>query len=161
MEITKNPICKRHSSHFLFTNKKNRNVHIDIQNSWKFEKSKTISIITLHNFHEFFEIDIYIITKSMTLCVKWCLRTKTQIFFKKQDNSRYIFIYKNPGTLRYALFHWIFDTGVGRAFYKQKTMHFEFNFYMQKTTHFPLHFQIQKARHFASHFYRHKTMHFA
>ena len=32
--------------------------------------------------------------------------------FKNQENLRYIFINKKPHTLRYALFHEIFETGI-------------------------------------------------
>ena len=63
---------------------------------------------------------------------------------KKQDNLRSVFVYKkNPDTLRYAIFHGIFEIGGGgEHFYKQKTIHFALNFYMQKTMHFPLRFYL-------------------
>ena len=37
-----------------------------------------------------------------------CLYTKIQALFKKHDNFQYVFIYKNPDTLRYAIFHKLF-----------------------------------------------------
>ena len=60
--------------------------------------------------------------------------------YKKSDSSRKLgqfmlrlFIYKNPDTLRYTIFHGIFEIGGGGGyFYEQKTMHFALHFYMQK-----------------------------
>ena len=43
--------------------------------------------------------NIYIYTKIQTLC-------------KKQENLRYVFIHKNPNTLRYAIFHDNFEIGI-------------------------------------------------
>ena len=40
------------------------------------------------------------------------LYTKRPTLFKKHDNLRNVFIYKNPDTLRYAVFHEIFETGI-------------------------------------------------
>ena len=35
-----------------------------------------------------------------------------QTLFKKQDNLRYVFIHKNPDTLRYTVFDEIFEIGI-------------------------------------------------
>ena len=72
-------------------------------------------------------------------------------------------IYKKPDTLRYAVFHGIFEIGGGWGgiCYKQKTMHFALHFYMQKKKHFALRLYIKKGIHFASHFFMQKTVHFA
>ena len=52
-------------------------------------------------------------------------------------------MYKKPDTLRYMIFHGIFDIcGGGEHFYIQKTMKFAFNFYTQKTMHFALRFYL-------------------
>ena len=51
------------------------------------------------------------------------LYTKIQKHRKKQDNFRYVFIYKKQDTLRYAIFHEIFEVGI----------------YIQKSRHFALH----------------------
>ena len=40
------------------------------------------------------------------------LYTKSKTIFKKLDNSRYVFIYKKPYTLRYGIFHEIFEVGI-------------------------------------------------
>ena len=48
------------------------------------------------------------------------LYTKSLILFKKLDNSRYVFIYKKRYTLRYGVFHEIFEVGI----YIQKAWHF-------------------------------------
>ena len=40
------------------------------------------------------------------------LYTKSRTLRKKQDNFRYVFIYKNPDTLSYAIFHEIFEVGI-------------------------------------------------
>ena len=49
------------------------------------------------------------------------LYTQIQTLSKKQDNLRYIFIYKNPDTLRYSIFHRIFEIdGGGGIFMNQK-----------------------------------------
>ena len=71
--------------------------------------------------------------------------TKIQTFLKKQDNLRYVFIYKNLKTLRYAIFHEIVQTGI----YIQKSWHFELrDIFMHKNSD-----TSQKARQFALHFY--------
>ena len=48
----------------------------------------------------------------MTLCVtRHFYNKKNPDPSKKQDNFRYVFIYKNPNTLRYAIFHGTFEIG--------------------------------------------------
>ena len=74
-----------------------------IQNVWHF---------MLRNFHEMFEVGIYI-KKHETLRYVTFLYTKILTLYKKQDNLRYIYIYKNPDTLRYTIFYWIFEIGWG------------------------------------------------
>ena len=107
-------------------------------------------------FHESFELGTFIQTaQQLALCD--ALIYKELTLRKKQDNFRYVFIYKNSDTLRYAIFHGTFEIGGGRGhFYMQKTMHFVLYFYMQKTMHFALRFYLQKARHFALHLYLQK-----
>ena len=45
------------------------------------------------------------------------LYTKSQTLHKNLDNLHYLFIYKNPDTLRYAIFHRIFEIGGGGGGY--------------------------------------------
>ena len=93
--------------------------------------------------------------------IEMFLYTKSQIIRKNQDNFCYIFIYKNPDTLCYAIFHELFEIGGGgEAFLCKKTMHLALNFYMQKKSTFRYffiykkqnklkRFCIQKARYFS------------
>ena len=39
-------------------------------------------------------------------------KQKSRYFYKNQDNFRYFFIYKKPDTLRYAIFHEMFEIGI-------------------------------------------------
>ena len=57
------------------------------------------------------------------------LYTKSDTLRKKQDNLRYVFIYKNPETLRYGIFYIIVGIGGGGG-YIQKTMHFALHLYI-------------------------------
>ena len=47
----------------------------------------------------------FIYRKHDILCYMTFLYTKSQTLRKNQDNLCYSFIYKNPDTLRYAIFH--------------------------------------------------------
>ena len=59
----------------------------------------------------------FINNKHDTLRYVTFLYTKSWTLFKKQDNLWYVFIYKNPALLRYAIFHWIFEIcGGGETF---------------------------------------------
>ena len=40
------------------------------------------------------------------------LHTKIETLFKKLDNFRYVLIYKKQYTLRYGIFHEIFEVGI-------------------------------------------------
>ena len=42
------------------------------------------------------------------------LYTKSETLFKKQDNLRFVFIYKIPDTLHYAILQEISDIGIYR-----------------------------------------------
>ena len=48
------------------------------------------------------------------------LYTKIQTLRKKQENLHYVFIYKNPDTLYYAIFHGIFEIGGGGVYFINK-----------------------------------------
>ena len=76
---------------------------------------------------------------------------------KKQDNLSYVFLYKNPYTLRYTIFQGVFEIGGGGggAFLLAKKIHFALIFIFE-TMHFPFRSSIQKVRHFASYFYMQK-----
>ena len=93
------------------------------------------------------------------------LYTKIQTLLKNQDNLRNCFIYKNPDTLCYAIFHGIFEIGGGGGififknnalcvtFLYEKTMQFALYFYIQRNKHFKLRFNMQKTMHFELRFY--------
>ena len=49
--------------------------------------------------------------------------TKSEIIFKKKNNLCYIFIYKNPDTLRYNFFHEIFEISI-YIYKKQDTLRY-------------------------------------
>ena len=74
-----------------------------------YKKQDTLSFAI---FHENVEVGIYI-QKASHFALGEFLYGKTSTLRKKQDNLRYVFIYKNPDTLRYAIFHWIFEIGGG------------------------------------------------
>ena len=99
----------------------------------------------LRDFHEIFDIGIYIYKSHDTLRYMTVLYTKSRTLKKVRIFALCFLIYQNPDTLRYAIFGEIFEIGGGGQFYKQKTMHFVLNSYMQKTMHSPLRFYIQKA----------------
>ena len=68
----------------------------------------------------------------------------------------------NPDTLRYSIFHGIFEIGgEGGTFLYAKNNALCVTFLYTKTMHFALHFYLQKASHFALHFNMQKTVHFA
>ena len=114
--------------------KKNRNVFIykkpDI-----FQKSRQFLLrfyiqkaihLTLRDFHEIFEVGIYI-KKA------WHFALHEVFIYKKQDTSKKskticdtFFIYKNPALLRHAIFHWIFEIcGGGGHLFIKKTMYYQ------------------------------------
>ena len=74
--------------------------------------------------------------------------TKSRTRCKKQENSRYVFIYKNHDTLRYTIFHENFELDI----YVQKPCHFALRGVSihkksdssQKSRQFALCFYIQK-----------------
>ena len=87
------------------------------------QKQDNLSYVFIHKnpdtlryaiFHEIFDIDIYIYTKNMTLCVTWRFYIKNPDTSKKarQFALRFL-IYKNPDTLRYIIFHVIIEIGGG------------------------------------------------
>ena len=64
---------------------------------------------------------VFLFTKSKKNAKRLYIYTKSETLFKKQDNLRYVFIHKNPDTLRYA----IFMNFLKLAFiYIQKAWHF-------------------------------------
>ena len=78
---------------FIYTkSKKKRNVYIYIQKSRHLTKTKTICVT-------------FLFTKSQTL---YFMR-----FFMKFLKLTFMYIYKNPDSLRYAIFHRNFEIGRG------------------------------------------------
>ena len=54
---------------------------------------------------------LFYIYKKKQYCETF-LYTKSRTLFKKQDNLRYVCIYKKLDTLRHAIFHEIFEIGI-------------------------------------------------
>ena len=59
-------------------------------------------------FMKFLKLE-FIYKKHDTLRYVTFLYAKSWTLHKKQDNLRYVFIYKNLALLRYAIFYWIFE----------------------------------------------------
>ena len=112
---------------------KMRNV-IYIQISRHFVNSKTICVaflftkawhFTLRNFHEFFEIGIYIYTKSMTLFVTWRFYIQKYTHFEKFKTIWITFFYTKSLTLYVTQFFMGFlKLAEGGEGYEQEIMHF-------------------------------------
>ena len=89
-----------------------------IQKARHFPKINTISVTFLYTkintlyvtqfFMKILKLE-FIYKKYETFWYVKFLYTKIQTLRKKQDNLRYVFRYKNPDTLRYAIFHRIFE----------------------------------------------------
>ena len=52
------------------------------------------------------------IQKAKTIANRLYIYTKRDTLCKKQDNLRYVFIQKNPDSLRYEILHEIFEMGI-------------------------------------------------
>ena len=88
------------------------------------------------------------------MCYWTFLYSKIQTLRKKQDNLRYVFIYKNPDTLCYTIFYRIFEIGGGGgAFLYAKNNALFVTFLYAKNNTLCVTFYIQKALHLALHFY--------
>ena len=73
------------------------------------------------------------------------LYTKIQTLRKKQDNLRYVFIYKNQDTFHYGIFRLIFEIGGGGGhFYMQRIIQFALNLKYKKRCSL-LYVYIQKS----------------
>ena len=104
----------------------------------------------------------FIYKKHDTLCYGTFLYIKSQTLRKMQDNLRYVFMFKNPNTLHYEIFHSIFEIGgVGETFLLAKNNPICVTFLYPKNNGLCVTFYIEKARYYALHFYIQKTMHFA
>ena len=116
------PSVKYNVPVFIYTKSKKVVKRFYIQKSGHFTQSKTISVTFLYTkietlyvtqfFMEILKLTI-LYKKHDTLHYVTFLYTKIQTLSKKQDNLRSVFIYKNTDTLRYAIFHWIFEIGGG------------------------------------------------
>ena len=141
-------IHKKRKKCNTFSYTKNHTLFKKLDNSRYVYIYKKAIHLTLLDFRENFEVGIYI-QKVWQFALHDFLYTKYQTLHKKQDNLRYVFIYKNPETLRYAIFYWIFEIGRGGGgvflypknnalcitflYYKTSIM-----FYMQKSGTFAL-----------------------
>ena len=107
MKITMTAIREWQRERFYVYKKKKNSKLFHVQKATQFAKSKTISVMFLYTksktlyvtrfFMKMFKLALY--TKSMTLCVIWCLYIKkNQTLLKKQDNLSYV-LYTKIGTL--------------------------------------------------------------
>ena len=152
------PISKiKRARFYMYKNKKIAKCFYTYPKNQKyFKKQDNLRYVFMHKkpdtlcyviFHENFEIGIYIEIKSMILCVTWrfCIK-KSGLFENSKTVCVKFLIYKNLDTLRYAIFHGIFETGGGgRVFVYEKKHPLCAKFYMQKKKHFPLPFYTQKS----------------
>ena len=84
-----------------------------MQKERHFSKSNTISVMFLYTKSHILYVKQFfmkcsswnIYKKHDTFCYGTFLYAKTQTLRKKQDNLRYVFMFKNPDTLHYAIFH--------------------------------------------------------
>ena len=107
---------------YIYENKINFLNLFKIQKERYIAKSNTISLMFLYTksqtpylkrfFVKFLKL-AFIYKKHDTLCYGMFLYTKILTLRKKQDNLRYVFMLKNPDTLHYAIFHWIFEICAG------------------------------------------------
>ena len=63
-------------------------------------------------FHENLKL-AFLYTKAWNFAVREFFLYKISTLRKNHDNLRYVFMYKNADTLRYTIFHWIFEIGWG------------------------------------------------
>ena len=109
------PISKRKRARFIYAKSKNiaKRLHLYTKSETLCKKQDNLRYVFIHKntdtlcymiFHEKFVMGIYIYTKSMALCVRGRFYIKNLETSKKQDNLRYVFICKNPDTLRHKIF---------------------------------------------------------
>ena len=112
---------------FIYRNKKTRNALYPKSETFC-KKQANFRYFFIHKkpdtlsyaiFHEILKL-AFIYKNYDTLCYVRFLYTKSQKFRKKQDNLCCVSIYKNPDTLRYAVFHWIFEIGGRRGIFIYK-----------------------------------------
>ena len=131
-------ICKIQRTRYISTKWKNVKHLFIHRNPDSLQKARQFPLrlyiqkashFTLRNFSwKFWSWHLY--TKSMTLCVTWHVyMQKSRTLRKKKDKLRYVFIYKNPNTLRYAIFVEFFKLAERKG-----------HFYMQKKKLCALHF---------------------
>ena len=115
-----------------------------------FEKRKTISVTFLYTKRRtiYFTLFFMKFLKLAFIYKKaWHFALRDVFIYKNPDTSQkaqqfaLCFYIQNPDTLRYAIFHWIFEIcGGGGHFYFQKTIHFALHFYIQQIMNFALRF---------------------
>ena len=110
-----------------------------IEKARHLKKSKTISVPYLYTKSKTLHVTRFVMTflklafiykKHDNLHYVTFLCTNSQTLRKKQDNLRFVFMYKNADTLLYVVFHWIFwNWLMGRyifIFEKQYTLRYIF-----------------------------------
>ena len=114
---------------------------------------------TLSDFHEIFEVGIYIQKARYFVLLDFKIK-KSQTLRKKEDNLCFVFMFKNPDTLHYAIFIEFLKLAEGGAFLHLKNNALCFTLIYWKNNALCATFYIQKSGHYALHFYMQKTMHF-
>ena len=114
MKITMTTTSERQRPHFYIYKANKISKRFYKQKGRHFSKSNTISVMSLYTkiqtlyvtrfFMKFLKL-AFIYKKHDTLCYGTFLYTKSQTLRKKQDNLRYVFMFTNPDTLYYAIFH--------------------------------------------------------
>ena len=91
-----------------------------VSHKMRYKVTKTKTLYVTQFFMKFLKL-AFIYKNYDTLRYVTFLYAKIQTLRKKQDNLRYIFIYKKPEYLRYAIFHGILKLAErGGGFYMQK-----------------------------------------
>ena len=67
--------------------------------------------------HENFKLTFKNIQKASNLALREVFIYKKKVTLKKRENLCYAFIYKNPDTLRYTIFHGMFVIGGGVKYF--------------------------------------------
>ena len=119
----------------------------------RFYIQKRMTLYVMQFFMKILQL-VFIYKKHDTQRYVTFLCTKRRTLSKKQDNLRYVFIYKIWTLCITRFFIELLKLAEGEGnFYTHKKMHFALHFYIRKTMHFALRFYIQKALHFVLHLY--------
>ena len=148
---------------FIYIHKQQENFQKARQFALRFY-SQEARHFTLRNFHESFEIGIYIYTRRMTLCVMWGFYIQNARHFAKIKIICVLSFYIQKSltlcVTRFSWNSWNWRRGGSFLWIRNNALCVKF-LYAKKTVPFLLRFYIKKVKHFAPHFYMQKTIHFA